>query len=79
MVSAFVPATPAGSASAIPAKARDARVFHATPRLGPFLALAAQLALLLLVFSLFNLERAGFGRFLAVVFGAFLVHYWIPF
>jgi D-alanyl-lipoteichoic acid acyltransferase DltB (MBOAT superfamily) len=78
-VSGAVPATLAGLAVSPFAQTRDARVIHASPRLGHFLALAAQLTLLLLVFSLFNLEGAGFGRLLAFVFGAFLIHYWIPF
>jgi alginate O-acetyltransferase complex protein AlgI len=58
---------------------RDPRELRATPRLGPFLVLATQLALLLLVFSLYHLEKHGFLRMSAIVFGAFLVHYWLPF
>lgn len=70
---------PAAAAAAAPAPKRDARVGNATPDPARFLGLAAQLGLLWLVFSLFNLEKAGFGRLLAAVFGAFLIHYWLPF
>lgn len=60
-------------------RARDARESHATPRLGGFLALTAQLAGLLLVFHLYHLEKPEFVIMSAGVFGAFLVHYWLPF
>jgi alginate O-acetyltransferase complex protein AlgI len=58
---------------------RDAREIHATPNPARFLALAAQLAALLLVFRLYRLERSGFLMMSAVAFGVFLIHYWIPF
>lgn len=62
------------------APARDPRELHATPRLARFLVLAAQLALLLLVFSLYHtMERPRFVYLSALAFGAFLVHYWLPF
>jgi D-alanyl-lipoteichoic acid acyltransferase DltB (MBOAT superfamily) len=57
----------------------DAREIHATPRVDRFLALAAQLAGLLLVFHLYHLLAAEFVWMSAVVFGTFLVHYWLPF
>src|SRR5208282_990509 len=60
-------------------RTRDARECHATPRLGGFLALAAQLAGLLLVFHLYHLEKPKFVLMSAAVFAAFLVHYWLPF
>jgi hypothetical protein len=62
-----------------PEHIRDAREIHATPRPERFLALAAQLAILLVVFRLYHLERPGFLMMSAVVFGVFLIHYWIPF
>lgn len=58
---------------------QDARELRATPQLGRFLALAAQLALLLVVFRLYHLEKPGFLMMSAVVFGTFLIHYWLPF
>lgn len=58
---------------------RDPRERHATPRLGGFLSLAAQLAGLMLVFHLYHLEKSEFVIMSAGVFGAFLVHYWLPF
>ncbi|HEY1753837.1 MAG TPA: hypothetical protein VGG72_00470 [Bryobacteraceae bacterium] len=66
-------AAPAGSSSPSAAEA------HATPDLRRFLVLSAQLGLLAVVFSLFNLESAGFGKLLVGVFGIFAVHYWVPF
>ncbi|HXM20931.1 MAG TPA: hypothetical protein VN948_06675 [Terriglobales bacterium] len=68
-----------GTGQFAPAPTRDARELRAIPRLGPFLALAAQLALLLLVFGLYHLGEHGFLRMSAIAFGAFLVHYWLPF
>lgn len=59
-------------------KNRDAREGHAVPRLVGFLALSAQLAGLLLVFHLYHLEKPKFVIMSAGVFGAFLVHYWLP-
>jgi alginate O-acetyltransferase complex protein AlgI len=55
---------------------RDPRAARAAPRVFRFCVLAAQLAGLLLVFHMYHL---GVGRLSAAVFGAFLVHYWLPF
>ncbi len=68
-----------GTGQFAPAPIRDPRELRATPRLGPFLSLAAQLVLLLLVFSLYHLGKGGFLRMSSIVFGAFLIHYWLPF
>jgi D-alanyl-lipoteichoic acid acyltransferase DltB (MBOAT superfamily) len=57
----------------------DPREVHAAPCLYRFLPLAAQLAGLLLVFHLYHLLAAVFVWISAVVFGTFLVHYWLPF
>ena len=58
----------------------DSMVLHATPRLGPFLALAVQMGLLQLVFTLTRtLGNPEFLQLSAIAFGAFLVHYWLPF
>lgn len=60
-------------------KARDPRESHATTHVTGFLVLAAQLAGLLLVFHVYHLEKPAFVVMSAGVFGAFLVHYWLPF
>jgi alginate O-acetyltransferase complex protein AlgI len=58
----------------------DLKEIHAAPQQGRFLVLAAQLALLELVFSIYHtLERPAFLNMMAIAFGAFLVHYWLPF
>ncbi len=58
----------------------DAREINATPSLARFLALAAQLGLLLLVLSLYHImEKPEFLRLSAIAFGAFAIHYWLPF
>lgn len=49
------------------------------PRLDGFLVLAAQLAGLILVLHLYHLEKPEFVMLSAGVFGAFLIHYWLPF
>jgi alginate O-acetyltransferase complex protein AlgI len=67
-------------ATSASAHSRDPRGLNATPRVAGFLILAAQLALLQLVFSTYHtLEKPVFVRLSAIVFGAFLVHYWLPF
>jgi alginate O-acetyltransferase complex protein AlgI len=58
---------------------RNEKEGHAIPRIGRFLILAAQLAGLLLVFHLYHLEQPAFVLMSAGIFGAFLVHYWLPF
>jgi hypothetical protein len=61
-------------------QALSGRELRAKPDLWGFLALAAQLAGLLLVFRLYRLmEKPHFLLMSAVTFGAFLVHYWLPF
>ena len=66
------------------ARGLDPRSQRAKPDPGYFLALATQLALVLAVFSVFRIEQfgpndSGFFLMSAVVFGAFLIHYWLPF
>jgi alginate O-acetyltransferase complex protein AlgI len=86
VATAAAPPTPAAGATAAAAVAApaaapavDPRIQHTTPNPAKYVALAGQLGLLLAVFSLFNLESAGFGRLLGGIFAAFLVHYWLPF
>ncbi|MEM7309425.1 MAG: hypothetical protein AAF682_22270 [Planctomycetota bacterium] len=57
----------------------DARSAAASRRVGGFLLLAAQLALLLGVFHVFELEGRTFRFVAAAAFGAFALHYWLPF
>lgn len=60
---------------------RDPRESRATRRVWTFVALAAQLAALLVVFRLYHLTEKPslLVRLLEVTFGAFLIHYWLPF
>ncbi|MDP9171887.1 MAG: hypothetical protein M3N54_14820 [Acidobacteriota bacterium] len=73
-----VPAPPGiGSASV---RRLDPREAHAAPHLGRFLVLAAQLALLQFVFNTYHtLEQPSFVHLTGMAFGAFLIHYWLPF
>jgi hypothetical protein len=58
----------------------DIRVTNATPRIGRFVVLAVQLGLLQLVFHItYTLGDTDFSRVSAMAFGAFLIHYWLPF
>ena len=70
------PATAPCTTQLAPDLTLDPRHARAAPRLGGFCALASQLAALLFVLHLYHL---GVVRLSAVVFGAFLVHYWLPF
>lgn len=71
-------AIPGGAATR--ARVPDAREVNAIPRLTGFLLLAGQLALLQFVFTLYHtMEQPAFLRLTGLVFGAFLVHYWLPF
>ncbi len=70
--------TPAASTEA------DPRIERAKPNVAGFLWLAAQLTLLLAVFRVFRVEQfsmegAKFFVLACVVFGAFAIHYWLPF
>jgi D-alanyl-lipoteichoic acid acyltransferase DltB (MBOAT superfamily) len=67
------------SAGGTLAAAGDRRVAHASTDLLRFAGLMAQLALLLAVFALYRVEEGGFLRLVALSFGAFAIHYWLPF
>jgi D-alanyl-lipoteichoic acid acyltransferase DltB (MBOAT superfamily) len=69
--------TPAGVV-ALPA-ALDARAARAQPAIRRFIPLFGQLALLLAVFRLFNLEDPAFLLMAGMAVGGFAVHYWLPF
>jgi D-alanyl-lipoteichoic acid acyltransferase DltB (MBOAT superfamily) len=67
-------------APTLPSRSSDPKEIHATTEPMRFLVLAAQLALLQLVFSVYHtMERPAFLNMTAIAFGAFLVHYWLPF
>lgn len=55
------------------------RELRAAPNWRQFCAISGQLALLLAVFRIYHLENAAFDRIARIVFGAFLLHYWLPF
>jgi D-alanyl-lipoteichoic acid acyltransferase DltB (MBOAT superfamily) len=61
----------------------DPRLAWARPDLNRFLALSAQLALLLVVFRVYRVEQfagdMGFFFMCCLAFAAFAVHYWLPF
>jgi hypothetical protein len=69
----------AAAAKTAPAKPVDARVLNAKPQIGRYLAFAAQLGGLLLAMNLYHtMEKPEYLRLCSIVFGAFLVHYWLP-
>jgi alginate O-acetyltransferase complex protein AlgI len=55
------------------------RELQAAPNFLKFCALAAQLGLLAALFRLYHTEDVAFEKMAAIVFGAFAVHYWLPF
>jgi hypothetical protein len=61
-----------------PVSAAEKRLANAATDPLKFLALAAQLAVLLGVFVVFRVDEGGFLRMAAATTGAFLVHYWLP-
>jgi D-alanyl-lipoteichoic acid acyltransferase DltB (MBOAT superfamily) len=71
-------ASPAAG-KAVPVESCDAREIHAKPSMIRFLILSSQLGGLLLVFRLYRLmEKPHFMLMSGVIFGAFLIHYWLP-
>ncbi len=62
----------------------DPRISRAKPSVYRFLGLVAQLALLLTVIRAYRVEQflngyLGFFSMCCVAFGAFTIHYWLPF
>ena len=61
----------------------DPRLERARPDLRRFLLLSAQLVLLLVVFRVYRVEQfsgdTGFFFMCCLAFGAFAIHYWLPF
>jgi alginate O-acetyltransferase complex protein AlgI len=74
-------ATVAVSGPELPAadRVRAKRELQAAPDLLKFCALAAQLALVAALFRLYHAEDVAFEKMAMIVFGAFAVHYWLPF
>src|SRR5271165_142997 len=62
-----------------PGQVPNEKEVYTKTNVGRFLVLAAELALLLIVFHLFHLEKHGFMLMSAIMFGTFLIHYWLPF
>jgi alginate O-acetyltransferase complex protein AlgI len=69
--------------ASLPQSKRDPRRVlqetHAVTDVIGFLALTAQIAGLLFLFYYYHLETLQFLEMSAIVFAAFLVHYWLPF
>ena len=59
--------------------AADARVERSKPDVRRFAMLVIPLALLLFTFKVYNLEQPAFFRLACIVFGGFVVSYWLPF
>lgn len=78
------PVSVAAAAPALaPARVRtagDPREANARPSVSRFVALATQLALLELVFNVYHtLDTQTYLKMTAIAFGAFAIHYWLPF
>lgn len=71
-----VPVRPLESRGISRPASRDA---HAATSWAGFVVLTAQLAGLLLLFHVYHLETPQFMYMCAIVGGAFLIHYWLPF
>jgi alginate O-acetyltransferase complex protein AlgI len=63
---------------AVPVRALDAPLEHSKPDLGRFVMLVVPLALLLVVFKIYSLEQPIFFTLACLVFGGFVVSYWLP-
>ncbi len=71
--------TVAAPLPAVQAEAPDPRVERATTDARRFAMLLIPLALLLLTFKLYNLEQPAFFELACIVFGGFVISYWLPF
>lgn len=69
----------AAISQAVTAAAPAGRERFAATDAHKFLLLAAQVVLLLAVFHIYQIENFVFERMVWVAFGAFAVHYWLPF
>jgi hypothetical protein len=69
------------AAAAIPAsqpQAVDVRIERSKTDVRRFAILVVLLSLLLLTFKLYNLEQPAFLKLSAIVFGGFIISYWLP-
>jgi hypothetical protein len=64
--------------STLPAPAFDLPLEHSKPDLRRFAMLTIPLALFLAVFKVYGLEQPAFFRLACLVFGGFIVSYWLP-
>jgi hypothetical protein len=62
----------------VPAPALDVPLQRSKPDLGRFAMLVIPLALLLVVFKVYRLEQPAFFSLACLVFGGFVVSYWLP-
>jgi alginate O-acetyltransferase complex protein AlgI len=67
------------AAPALRSRAPEAQVERSTPDVRRFAMLALQLALLLALFKVYNVEQPAFFSLSCLVFGGFAVAYWLPF
>lgn len=77
-----VASSPTASETAAPVRAAAAtsrEQVNARCAIARLLPLLLQLGILLATFHYFNIENAGFQRLAALTFGAFLIHYFLPF
>jgi alginate O-acetyltransferase complex protein AlgI len=72
-------ATLPGVAEKPRAAVTDRRIDNTRTDVMRFLALTGQLGLLFVIFSVYRVEESGFLRVAALSFGAFAIHYWLPF
>jgi alginate O-acetyltransferase complex protein AlgI len=80
MNDAILAPAPAPAAARVPPPApADPRAARATTDVFRYAWLLAQLALLIGVFKLYDIEEAAFGLLSLLVVGAFSIHYWVPF
>jgi alginate O-acetyltransferase complex protein AlgI len=63
---------------AVAAPALEVPLERSKPDLGRFAMLVIPLALLLVVFKVYRLEQPAFFRLACLVFGGFVVSYWLP-
>ena len=57
----------------------DQRALHAAPRMGWFLLLAGQFAVLVWILRALQIEERAFINMMGIAAGGFVVHYWLPF
>ena len=71
--------TVAVAASSLPAPTADPLAERSKPDARRFAMLVVPLAFLLLTFKVYNLEQPAFFKLACLVFGGFVISYWLPF